>query len=143
MVKITLKGDVVREFDDNLPALEIAKQISAGLAKAACAVKIDGQVKDIRTTITGDCALEILTFDDEDGKKAFWHTSSHILAQAVKRLYPAAKLAIGPAIDNGFYYDFDVETPFTTEELEKSKLNEENRKENISLENTNLRPTKR
>ena len=116
-MKITLKDGVVREFEAVKSAFDIAKEISGGLAKAACAAKIDGKVCDLRTTVDKDCELEILTFDDEDGRRTFRHTASHILAQAVKRLYPEVKLAIGPAIDNGFYYDFDVETPFTTEEL--------------------------
>ena len=84
-----------------------------------CACKINGNVCDVRTPLTEDCELAILTFDNVDGKKAFWHTTSHILAQAVKRLYPEAKFAIGPAIDTGFYYDFDVEKPFSPEDLEK------------------------
>ena len=116
---ITLKDNVVKEYQNGTTAYDIAKDISAGLARAACAAKINGKVCDLRTCIDSDASLEILTFDDEDGKKAFRHTASHILAQAVKRLFPNVKLAIGPAIDNGFYYDFDVETPFTTEDLEK------------------------
>lgn len=119
MIKITLKDGSVREIESSMPAYEIIKSIGMGLYKAACAVKINGEVKDLRTVIDGDCEFEVLTFDDEDGKKTFRHTASHILAQAVKRLYPNVKLAIGPAIDNGFYYDFDIDTPFTTEELEK------------------------
>ncbi len=118
-MRITLKDNVVKEYQNGTTAYDIAKDISAGLARAACAAKIDGKVCDLRTCIDKDSSLEILTFDDEDGKKAFRHTASHILAQAVKRLFPNAKLAIGPAIDNGFYYDFDVETPFTGEDLEK------------------------
>ena len=118
-MRITLKGDAVKEYENGMTAYDIAKDISAGLARAACAAKINGKVCDLRTCIDSDVSLEILTFDDEDGKKAFRHTASHILAQAVKRLFPDVKLAIGPAIDNGFYYDFDVETPFTAEDLEK------------------------
>ncbi len=118
-MRITLKGDAVKEYENGMTAYDIAKDISAGLARAACAAKINGKVCDLRTCIDSDASLEILTFDDEDGKKAFRHTASHILAQAVKRLFPDVKLAIGPAIDNGFYYDFDVETPFTAEDLEK------------------------
>ena len=91
-----------------------------GLYKAACLCKINGEYADLRTAINEDCALEILTFDDdEEAKKAFRHTASHIMAQAVKRLYPEAKLAIGPAIANGFYYDFDVDKAFSPEDLEK------------------------
>lgn len=119
MIKVTLKGDVVKEFENGTTAMDIAKSIGMGLYKAACAAKIDGEVCDLRTPVTKDCTVDILTFDDEYGKKAFWHTTSHILAQAVKRLYPSAKLAIGPSIDNGFYYDFDVDTAFTPEILEK------------------------
>ena len=116
---ITLKDNVVKEYQNGTTAYDIAKDISAGLARVACAAKINGKVCDLRTCIDSDASLEILTFEDEDGKKAFRHTASHILAQAVKRLFPNVKLAIGPAIDNGFYYDFDVETPFSTEDLEK------------------------
>ena len=109
MVKVTLKDDVVKEFQSGTTVMDIAKSIGMGLYKAACLAKIDGETCDLRTPVTKDCHVEILTFDDEDGKKAFWHTTSHILAQAVKRLYPSAKLAIGPSIANGFYYDFDVD----------------------------------
>ena len=119
MVKIELKGGVVKEFDSGITAAEVAKSLGMGLYKAACVCRIDGEVKDLRTAINEDCKLEILTFDEEDGKRALRHTASHILAQAVKRLYPEAKLAIGPAIDNGFYYDFDVDVPFTPDVLEK------------------------
>ena len=119
MVNIELKGGVVKEFDNGITAMEVAKSLGMGLYKAACVCRIDGEVKDLRTPIDKDCKLEILTFDDDDGKRALRHTASHVLAQAVKRLYPEAKLAIGPAIDNGFYYDFDVDVPFTPEVLEK------------------------
>ena len=119
MIKVTLKGDVVKEFDSGITAYEVAKSISMGLAKAACAVRINGENADLRTVLNEDCALEILTFEDEYGRWAFRHTASHILAQAVKRLFPTAKLAIGPAVDDGFYYDFDVETSFTPDDLNK------------------------
>ena len=119
MIQITLKNDVVKEFDSGVTVAEIAKSLGMGLYKAACAAAINGKVCDLRTPVTEDAKVEILTFDDEDGRKAFRHTASHILAQAVKRLYPQAKLAIGPAIDNGFYYDFDVDFSFTPEILEK------------------------
>ncbi len=119
MINVTLKGGVVKEFENGITAMEIAKSLGMGLYKAACVCKIDGEVKDLRTPIEKDCELEILTFDDADGKWALRHTASHVLAQAVKRLFPNAKLAIGPAIDNGFYYDFDVDVPFTPEVLEK------------------------
>ncbi len=119
MINITLKGGVVKEFENGTTAMEVAKSLGMGLYKAACVCKIDGVVCDLRTPIEKDCELEILTFDDADGKWALRHTASHVLAQAVKRLFPTAKLAIGPAIDNGFYYDFDVDVPFTPEVLEK------------------------
>ncbi|MDO4748212.1 MAG: threonine--tRNA ligase [Eubacteriales bacterium] len=119
MINVELKGGVIREYDENITAAEVAKSIGAGLYKSVCAAKIDGALCDLRTPLTKDCKLELLTFDDEEGKKAFWHTTSHILAQAVKRVFPQAKFAIGPAIDDGFYYDFDVEKPFTTEDIEK------------------------
>ena len=118
-MKITLKDSSVKQYDSAMTAADIAKDISMGLYRNACACKIDGEVKDLRTVIDSDCALEILTFDDEDGKRAFNHTASHIMAQAVKRLYPDVKLTIGPAIHDGFYYDFDVEPPFSPEDLEK------------------------
>ncbi len=119
MIKVTLKGDVVKEFPEGITAYEVAKEISMGLAKAACAVRINGENADLRTELHEDCALEILTFDDEYGRWSFRHTASHILAQAVKRLFPDAKLAIGPAVDDGFYYDFDVSESFTPEDLVK------------------------
>ncbi|MBR4116503.1 MAG: threonine--tRNA ligase [Clostridia bacterium] len=119
MIKITLKGDVVKEYEKGITAYEVAKDISMGLAKAACAVRINGKNADLRTELNEDCALEILTFDDEYGRWTFRHTASHILAQAVKRLYPSAKLAIGPAVDDGFYYDFDIDEKFTPDDLEK------------------------
>ena len=121
MINVELKGGVVKEFDSNITPAEIAKSIGAGLYKSVCCAKVDGEVVDLRTELTSDCKLELLTFDDPEGKKAFWHTASHVLAQAVKRLYPNAKCAIGPAIDNGFYYDFDVENPFSADDLEKIK----------------------
>ncbi len=119
MINVTLKGGVVKEFENDTTAMEVTKSLGMGLYKAACVCKIDGVVCDLRTALDKDCELEILTFDDADGKWALRHTASHILAQAVKRLYPEAKLAIGPAIDNGFYYDFDVDVPFTPDVLEK------------------------
>ena len=118
-MKITLKDGNVLEYSEAKSAADITKDISMGLFRNACACKINGEVADLRTVIDGDCSLEILTFDDEDGRKAFNHTASHIMAQAVKRLYPDAKLTIGPAIDNGFYYDFDVEKSFSPDDLTK------------------------
>lgn len=139
MVKVTLKDDVVKEFQSGTTVMDIAKSIGMGLYKAACLAKIDGETCDLRTLVTKDCHVEILTFDDEDGKKAFWHTTSHILAQAVKRLYPSAKLAIGPSIANGFYYDFDVDFSFTPEILEKIEAEMKKIvKENIPLEQFDL-----
>ena len=119
MIKVTLKDGCVKEFPAGISAYEAAKEISMGLARNACAAKINGKNADLRDTLNEDCELEILTFDDEYGKWTFRHTASHIMAQAVKRLYPDAKLAIGPAVDDGFYYDFDVETKFTPEDLAK------------------------
>lgn len=126
MIKVTLKDNSVKEFPAGTAIIDVAKSLGAGLAKAACCGRIDGEVADLRTPLDKDCRLEICTFDDEDGKKTFWHSSSHLLAQAVKRLFPDAKFAIGPAIKTGFYYDFDVETPFTPEDCEK--IEEEMRK---------------
>ncbi len=117
MIKLTLKDGSVKEIEAAMPAAEVVKGIGMGLYKSACCVKLDGQVCDLRTTINKDCAFEVMTFDSEEGKKTFWHTASHILAQAVKRLYPGVKLAIGPAIDGGFYYDFDTEKAFTADDL--------------------------
>ena len=140
MVKIKLRDDV-REFEDGISAYEVAKSISEGLARVACVCKIDGEVKDLRTTIDKDCEVEILTFDDEDGKRTYRHTASHILAQAVKRLFPEAKLAIGPSIDNGFYYDFDVEKPFTPEDVEKIEAEMKKIvKENLPIERFEMTP---
>lgn len=141
MIKLTLKDGSIREIENAMPAAEIVKGIGMGLYKAACCVKINGEVKDLRTVIDSDCEFEVCTFDSMDGKKTFWHTASHILAQAVKRLYPNAKLAIGPAIDNGFYYDFDLEKPFTPEELEKIEAEMKKIvKEGLALEQFELSP---
>ena len=118
-MKITLKDGSVLEYNEAKTAGVITKDISMGLFRNATCCKINGEVKDLRTVIDADATLEILTFDDEDGRKAFNHTASHIMAQAVKRLYPEAKLTIGPAIDNGFYYDFDVEKSFSPDDLAK------------------------
>ena len=139
MVKITQKDGSVKEYDQGISVGDVAKDLSMGLFRNACCGRIDGNVADLRTPIDQDCNLEILTFDEEDGKKAFWHTASHVLAQAVKRLYPSTKLAIGPAIDNGFYYDFDVETPFGPEDLDKiEKEMKKIVKEGLSLERFEL-----
>ena len=139
MIKVTLKDGSIKEYDRQLTVLELAKDISHRLAKVAVAGQIDGKVVDLNTVIDRDCTVNILTFDDEGGKKAFWHTSSHILAQAVKRLYPDAQLAIGPAIDNGFYYDFDTDKHFTPEDLEAIEAEMQKIvKENLSLERFEL-----
>ncbi len=119
MIKVTLKDGSVKEFPAGISAYEAAKEISMGLVRNACAARINGKNADLRDTLNEDCELEILTFEDDYGKWTFRHTASHIMAQAVKRLYPEAKLAIGPAVDDGFYYDFDVETKFTLEDLAK------------------------
>ena len=135
MIKVTLKGDVVKEFEKGITAYEVAKEISMGLAKQACAVRINGENKDLRTALLEDCSLEILTFDDDYGKWTFRHTASHIMAQAVKRLFPKALVTIGPAVDDGFYYDFDVENSFTPDDLKK--IEEEMKKivkEDIKIE---------
>ncbi len=119
MITITLKDGSTKELSGAMTAMALAESISGGLARAALAVKLDGQVVDLDTVIDKDCSVEFLTFDSDEGKKVYRHTTSHILAQAVKRLYPQTKLAIGPAIDNGFYYDFDSDISFTPEVLEK------------------------
>ena len=116
---ITLKDGSKKEYDHAVPVLDIASDISEGLARMACAGEVDGQTVDLRTVVDSDCELSILTFNDEGGKAAFRHTASHIMAQAIKRLYPDAKLAIGPSVSDGFYYDIDRETPLTAEDLEK------------------------
>lgn len=134
-MKITLKGGTVKEYEGSMSVLDIAKDISEGLARAATSAKVNGESVDLRTELSEDCELEILTFDSEDGKGAFNHTASHIMAQAIKRLYPETKLAIGPSIANGFYYDLDRETPFTTEDLEKIEAEMKKIvKENLPLE---------
>ena len=117
-MKITLKDGSFKEYENAMCVLDIAKDISEGLARVACAGELNGEVVDLRTVVENDCNLNILTFDDEAGKKAFRHTAAHILAQAVKRLYPDAKCTIGPAIDEGFYYDFDMPS-LGREELDK------------------------
>jgi len=116
---IKLKDGSVKEYSAPVTAAEITKDISMGLYRNACCVSINGKIADLRTVVESNCDFEVLTFDDEDGKKAFNHTASHVMAQAVKRLYPNAKLTIGPAIENGFYYDFDVDTHFTQDDLDK------------------------
>ena len=116
---ITLKDGSTKEYSEPKSIIEIAADISEGLARMACAGEVNGEVEDLRTVIDKDCNLSILTFNDEGGKAAFRHTTSHIMAQAIKRLYPETKLAIGPSIADGFYYDVDRDTPLTSEDLEK------------------------
>ncbi|WP_010294902.1 threonine--tRNA ligase [Clostridium senegalense] len=139
MIKISLKDGSIKEFENELSVLDIAKNISEGLARVACAATVNGEVVDLRHIVDKDCELNILTFDSQEGKDAFRHTASHILAQAVKKLNPSAKLAIGPSIDNGFYYDFDVEKPFTFEDLEKIEAEMKKIvKENLQIERFEL-----
>lgn len=118
MIKITLKDGSVREYEKGIKVSEVVASIGPGLLKAALAAKVNGKLYELNDSIDEDAVLEVLTFDDEEGRLAFRHTSSHILAQAVKRLYPDVKLAIGPAIENGFYYDFDSDKAFTEADLE-------------------------
>ena len=141
MIKVTLKDGSNLEIEKGASILDVAKKISEGLARVATCGEVNGEIKDLRYELNDDCNLVIHTFSDDDleGKKAYWHTSSHIMAQAVKRLFPDVKFAIGPAIDDGFYYDFDVEKPFTDED--KAKIEEEMKKiikENIKIERFSL-----
>ena len=141
MLKVTLKDSSEIEVEKGTSILEVAKKISEGLARNATCGEVDGEVRDLRYELQEDCNLVIHTFqeDDLEGKKAYWHTTSHIMAQAVKRLFPDVKFAIGPSIDNGFYYDFDVETPFTDED--KAKIEEEMKKiikEDLEIERFSL-----
>lgn len=140
MVKVSLKGEV-REFENGITVADIAKSIGMGLYKAACAGKINGEVVDLRTPINEDCELSILTFDDPEGKKAYWHTTSHIMAQAVQRLFPEATFGVGPAVDNGFYYDIGGVKPFTPDDLTKIEAEiKKIIKENLPLERFELSP---
>ncbi len=126
MIKITLKDGSIKEVESGISVLELAKQISEGLARVATSAEVDGELVDLRYVLEKDSQVNILTFDNELGKKAYWHTTTHIMAQAVKRLFPNTKLGIGPAIENGFYYDFKVEEPFSQEDL--NKIEEEMKK---------------
>lgn len=117
-MRISLKDGSEKYYDKEMTVYEIAADISEGLARMACAAEVDGRLADLRTVIDKDCQINIFTFNDEEGKAAYWHTTSHVLAQAVKRLYPDAKLTIGPAIEKGFYYDFECDS-FTREDLDK------------------------
>ncbi len=116
-MKITLKDGSFKEYESAMAVIDIAKDISEGLARVACVAEVDGKIVDLRTTVDKDCTLNILTFDSEEGKKAYRHTCAHVMAEAVKHLHPDAKLTIGPAIDNGFYYDFDMPS-LTREDLD-------------------------
>ena len=116
MIKVDLKGSE-KEFESGVSVAEVAKSIGMGLYKSACAAKVNGEVCDLRTVLNEDCKVEILTFDDKEGKKAYWHTASHIMAQAVNRLYSGTKFAIGPAVDNGFYYDMELPQAITNDDL--------------------------
>ena len=118
MIKVDLKGSE-KEFESGVSVAEVAKSIGMGLYKSACAAKVNGEVCDLRTVLNEDCKVEILTFDDKEGKKAYWHTGSHIMTQAVNRLYPGTKFAIGPAVDNGFYYDMELPQAITNDDLAK------------------------
>ncbi|WP_180269232.1 threonine--tRNA ligase [Clostridium cadaveris] len=139
MINITLKDGSKIQVESGSTAYDVAVKISQGLAKKALGARVNGESIDLMKKLDTDCELEILTFDDEDGRWDLRHTASHILAQAVKKIYPNAKLAIGPAIDNGFYYDFDLETPFTPEDLEKiEKEMEKIVKEKITIERFEL-----
>ncbi len=138
-MKITLKDGSDKEYAQSMSVLEIANDISEGLARNACAGEINGKRVDLRTIVEKDCELNILTFYDKGGMDAFRHTSSHIMAQAIKRLYPEAKLAIGPSIDDGFYYDIDRETPITSDDFEKIEAEMKKIvKENLSIERFTL-----
>ncbi|MFP4656587.1 MAG: threonine--tRNA ligase [Candidatus Woesearchaeota archaeon] len=116
-MEIELPDGSVKEYENGKTPLDIAKDISEGLARATLAAKVDDKVIDATTPLTTDCKVQLLTFDDEEGKRVFWHSSTHVLAQAVKELWPHVKLTIGPAIEGGFYYDFDTKEPFTPEDL--------------------------
>ena len=116
MLHINLRGDI-REVTEGTTLDALCREISMGLYRSVCAARVDGTVTDLRAPLTGDAAVEFLTFEDPDGKKAYWHTASHILAQAIKRLYPSVHLTIGPSIDSGFYYDFDTDMTFTADIL--------------------------
>jgi len=140
MIKIKLKDESILEVEEGISVLDVAKKISEGLARVATCAEVDGKVVDLRTQLNKDCSLNIFTFDNDlNGKKAYWHTTSHIMSQAIKRLFPETKLAIGPSIDEGFYYDFDSEHRFSEEDFEK--IEEEMKKiikENLVLERFEL-----
>lgn len=136
MIKVTFPDGNIKEFENGVSVLDIAESISPALKRDVLCAKVNDEIVDIRTTLDKDASIVFYKFDDLEGKKAFWHTTSHILAQAVKRLYgDKVKLAIGPSIDNGFYYDFDIETPITENDLEKIEAEMKKIvKENLSIE---------
>ena len=117
MIQVTLKDGVVKEFEAGVCPADVAKSLGMGLYKAACAARVDGEACDLRTPLEKDCSLEILTFEDKDGKHAFWHTAAHVMAQAIQHLWPQAKFGIGPALDDGWYYDIGGVDPFTPEQF--------------------------
>ena len=119
MIRITLPDNSVREYEKGIKASEVARSISEGLARNVVGAEYNGETIGLQNTLNEDGAIKFLKFEDKEGKDVFWHTSSHIMAQAIKRLWPDAKLAIGPAIENGFYYDIDLEHRFVQEDLEK------------------------
>ena len=140
MIKITLKDGSIKEVEEGKSVFDVAKEISEGLARVATCAVVDGKVVDLRYILNNDCNLEIHTFESSlEGKKAYWHTTSHIMAQAIKRIKPETKLAIGPSIDEGFYYDFDVEKNFTDEDKEKIEAEMKKIiKENLPIERFTL-----
>ena len=140
MIKITLKDGSIKEVEEGKSVFDVAKEISEGLARVATCAVVDGKVVDLRYILNNDCNLEIHTFESSlEGKKAYWHTTSHIMAQAIKRIKPETKLAIGPSIDEGFYYDFDVEKNFTDEDKEKIETEMKKIiKENLPIERFTL-----
>ncbi|MDP4180227.1 MAG: threonine--tRNA ligase [Bacillota bacterium] len=139
MIKVQLKDGSIKEYNEGSTIKEVAESISAGLARVALAGEVDGMVKDLSFKLQKDCKVSLLTFEDDGGKHAYRHTTSHVMAQAVKNLYPNAKLAIGPSIETGFYYDFDIDKPFSNEDLEKiEKGMEKIIKEDLPLERFTL-----
>ena len=139
MINITLKDGIVKQFENGFTVEQVAKSLGMGLYKATCAARLNGECVDLRTSIDADATLEILTFEDKLGKKAYWHTSAHVLAQAVLRLFPEAKLAIGPAIEKGFYYDFDLPRSLSAQDLDQIELEMKKIiKEDLTLERFEL-----
>jgi threonyl-tRNA synthetase len=116
-IKIKFPDDSNKEFDKGISGFEIAKSISSRLADEALAIEVNGEVKDLNSKLNEDSSIKILTFNDDDGKEVYWHSSSHLMAHAIKSIYPEAKFGVGPAIDNGFYYDFDINTKLGEDDL--------------------------